>query len=280
MADVSRLGPKIDARPLFERDRAVLLQLLRDLRPDDWSRPTPAAPWTVQDVVAHLLGDDVSRLSRSRDRHAGSGPEPGQSLGVFLDGFNQQWVDAASRISPRVLLSLLEITTAENLEFWRNADLDAIGEPVSWAGPGSAPVWLDCARDFTEYWVHQQQIREATGRTTHGDPPTLRAVIDTFLRAVPHTLEQAQVTSDTAGSLSVIVPSPGAGTWTWRLTAGSWRWAPPSEDVATTVAMDAGTLWRLCVRMIEPAEALDRSVVRGDQQLAHAVLQIVAIVRS
>jgi hypothetical protein len=83
-----------------------------------------------------------------------------------------------------------------------------------------------------------------------------------------------------ADGLSVIVPSAGGGTWTWRRTATTWRWGPTSEDVATMVTIDAGTLWRLCVRMTEPPEALDRSVVRGDPQLAHALLQIVAIVRS
>jgi len=35
---------------------------------------------------------------------------------------------------------------------------------VSWAGPEPAPVWLDAARDFSEYWTHQQQICDATGQ--------------------------------------------------------------------------------------------------------------------
>lgn len=25
-------------------------------------------------------------------------------------------------------------------------------------------MWLDAAREYTEFWVHQQQIRDATGR--------------------------------------------------------------------------------------------------------------------
>jgi hypothetical protein len=58
---------------------------------------------------------------------------------------------------------------------WRDLDLDALGEPVSWAGPDPAPLWLDCARDFTEYWVHQQQIRDATGRPDTGGPPMVQS---------------------------------------------------------------------------------------------------------
>ena len=53
------------------------------------------------------------------------------------------------------------------------------------AGPDPAPVWLDCARDFPEYWVHQQQIRAATGRTGNDDPKVVHAVLDTFLRTEP-----------------------------------------------------------------------------------------------
>ena len=36
---------------------------------------------------------------------------------------------------------------------------------MDWAtGRDPAPVWLDVAREYRERFVHQQQIREATGR--------------------------------------------------------------------------------------------------------------------
>ncbi|GAA4879525.1 maleylpyruvate isomerase N-terminal domain-containing protein [Actinomycetospora straminea] len=75
-------GPAIDARPALRRDRARFLELLRVLTPDDWHRPTVCGPWLVRDVVAHVLGDDLSRLSRSRDRYdrSGGGPSGGSSL--------------------------------------------------------------------------------------------------------------------------------------------------------------------------------------------------------
>ncbi|MGH3585125.1 MAG: maleylpyruvate isomerase N-terminal domain-containing protein [Pseudonocardia sp.] len=55
MEALGQFGRRIDARDVFGRDRDVLLQLLRDLSPDEWERPTAAAPWVVRDVVAHLV---------------------------------------------------------------------------------------------------------------------------------------------------------------------------------------------------------------------------------
>ena len=103
-------GARIDVRDLFEQDRSSLLGLLRGLDPPDWSRPSAAAPWTVHDVVAHLLGDDLGRLARSRDDHEVGSPAPGESFPTFIHRLNDEWVRAAQRISPRLLIDLLEAT--------------------------------------------------------------------------------------------------------------------------------------------------------------------------
>ena len=140
----------IDTRPELARVRRVLSVLLTELSAADWQQPTACAPWLVRDVVAHIMGDDLARLSRSRDGHPSPGRAAGETLPVFLHRHNQQWVDAAGRISTVLLRDLLEAVTPQVLAFWRGADLDALGEAVSWASPGPAPVWLDCARDFTD----------------------------------------------------------------------------------------------------------------------------------
>jgi hypothetical protein len=46
---------------------AELLRLLHSLAPADWTRPTVAAPWTVHDLVAHLLDTSIRRLAFQRD---------------------------------------------------------------------------------------------------------------------------------------------------------------------------------------------------------------------
>src|SRR5260370_40370159 len=52
---------------LFPVERQHLLQLLAQLREEEWHSPTVCAGWTVKDIALHLLGDDIGRLSRDRD---------------------------------------------------------------------------------------------------------------------------------------------------------------------------------------------------------------------
>ena len=125
-------GARIDARELMEQDRIELLRLLGELTPQEWERPTAAAPWVVRDLVAHLLGDDLGRLARSRDGHRVGAPAPDEEFAAFIHRLNDEWVRAAARFSPQLLIDMLHATSPQVVAFWRHADLDATGEPVSW----------------------------------------------------------------------------------------------------------------------------------------------------
>ena len=101
MDPAAGFGTRIDARDAFATDRAALLRLLHELSPHDWERPTAAAPWTVRDVVAHLIGDDLGRLSRMRDGHRVGGPAPGEGFAAFIHRINDEWAGGSARIRPR-----------------------------------------------------------------------------------------------------------------------------------------------------------------------------------
>ncbi len=66
-----------DFPALLRLERARLLELCRALGPDEWHRPTICPGWTVADIVAHLVGDDLGYLSWIRDGHRGANPPPG-----------------------------------------------------------------------------------------------------------------------------------------------------------------------------------------------------------
>jgi uncharacterized protein (TIGR03083 family) len=270
-----------DPRPLFWRARSGLLALLDSLTPSDWRAPTVADPWLVRDLVSHLLGDDLARLSRSRDAYSPGRPPGDETLATFLNRHNAEWVDATQRLSPRVLTELLTTTSAQIRAFWESTDLSATGEPVSWAGPDPAPVWLDCARDFTEDWVHQQQIREALDHPLT-DPAALGAVVDTFMHAIPKTLHDHTADRDDGITFDIrLHDQTGDSTtlWTWLHNGGTWIPSTASSSPAATLSCDADTWWRLCVRMITPHQAGARSKLDGDPELLDAALQTIAIIR-
>jgi uncharacterized protein (TIGR03083 family) len=165
MITVAQLGLPVDLRPLMARERAALIDLLAELRPDEWTAPTACPGWTVRDVAAHLLHDDLRRLSHMRDGHDGGPRRRGEeTLAAFINRTNEQWVAAASFLSPGLLVELLTFTAGSVQTMWAEAHLDAPSIGVSWAGVDPAPVWLDAAREYTEAWTHRQQIRDATGR--------------------------------------------------------------------------------------------------------------------
>jgi len=278
MTDISWLGPAIDVRPLFAEQHAAFIDLLRQLAADEWLTPTICPGWTVKDIAAHVLGDHVGRLSMHRDgdHFRVLHPRGDEPFTVYLDRVNEEWVDAARRISPPLLIDLLSTVGEQIVRFWPTVDLYALDAHVRWAGPEPLPLWLDAARDFSEYWTHHQQICDATGRTGLTDPEYAGPVLDTFLRALPHTLRD--VTAPEGTAIEVIVTGPGGGTWT--CVRGSERWQLRHQPVpapAARIVMSAETTWRLCTRGITPEQASVRADVQGDQHLATAALQIVSI---
>ncbi|HEY8472600.1 MAG TPA: maleylpyruvate isomerase family mycothiol-dependent enzyme [Natronosporangium sp.] len=277
MTDTSWLGPAIDVRPVLAEQQAAFIDLLQQLAPAEWAGPTVCPGWSVKDVAAHVLGDYVGRLSIHRDRYQVLRPRAGEPFPGFLDRINEEWVVAARRLSPPLLIELLSATGDQVVRFWQTQDLDAIGGSVYWAGPERHPYWLDAAREYTEYWTHQQQIRDATGRAGFTEPRYLGPVIDTFLRALPHTLREVAVPPDT--TFQVTVTGPGGGDWT--CTRGSDRWwlrRQPHPAPTATLELDTDTAWRLCTRGITPEQAASRARIHGDRRLTTAALDIVSII--
>ncbi|NJL95360.1 MAG: hypothetical protein HC915_17385 [Anaerolineae bacterium] len=118
--------------------RKELIKVLRDLREPEWRYPTACAGWTVKDVALHLLGDDIGLLSRRRDgfSHTQTDFEHFEELVAFINLQNDIWLRAARRISPELLLNLLD--NAARLEpqvlrdHWAGrGDLDKVLKSVS-----------------------------------------------------------------------------------------------------------------------------------------------------
>ncbi len=276
-AGLSRIGPPIDVRPLFAPEQAALMTTLRGLAPADW-RAEAVPGWTVRDLAAHLLGDFYGRLSRDRDDHqAGPAPMAGEPLEAFIHRINQEWVEAHRRVSPALLTDALDRAGTHLARHFAGVDLDAPSLGVSWAGVDPAPMWLDCARDLTEFWTHRQQIRHAAGQETDTDPQLLGMVLDTFMRALPHTLRH--VGAPTGTQIQVGVEGPAGGTWTVTSGDGHWSLAlPTSAGPAARVVLDAEAAWRLCTRSITPGTAIATARIDGDRHLAEAACQIVSII--
>ena len=142
-----------------------------------------------------------------------------------------------------------------------------------------APAWLDVAREYTEYWVHQQQVRDAVGRPGADDEHLTAAVTDTFLRAVPHALRH--LSRDPGTCVQIQVTGPGGGNWTIQRRAATWAVGrgSPTQPAAVLVEVSSEGLWRVATRGITLEAARDQVTISGDQELGLAALSLVAIIR-
>ena len=127
----------IETLHLFPVLDQQLTALLRALAPAAWQRPALARQWTVKDVAAHLLGGNLRTLSKLRDGHFDEAPDDPNYAGVvgFLNRLNADWVRAARRLSPAVLIELLAQLGAEYTAFLHTLDPWAPAAfAVGWAG--------------------------------------------------------------------------------------------------------------------------------------------------
>lgn len=264
---------------LFPELRQHLLSLLSGLSERDWQRPTSAGKWNVKDVALHLLGGDIGNLSRRRDKHSSFGPASleWKDLVAFINSINESWVVAAQRISPRLLCDLLAHVGPQIEEYFQSLDPFELGDAVSWAGPNPAPQWLDVAREYTERWHHQQQIRDATGKPGLYEPRLFSPVLDTFVRALPYTFRNVDAAEGTF--VQVSIAGPGGGDWAIRKCAANWELLEgKAPEAAVEVTLLSEYAWRIFTKGIRGAEALRRARIRGDNRLGTKVIEMVSVI--
>jgi uncharacterized protein (TIGR03083 family) len=322
----------IHTNHLFRPLAGKLIALLRWLPPDSWDRPTCYPNWTVHDIAAHLLQTGVSRLSRQRDgypppesvpnRHFSNGPSRGttpsggagarhrepngfDSISNHIDRSNTEWTNLLAGVSPAVITELLTVSEMALARFL--AGLAKEGEapiPVAWAGESESQIWFDTAREFTERWHHQQQIREAVGAPPLTQPRFLRPVLRTLIRGVPFWYRD--IPASTGETVLIKITGASGGSWTlcrdqenWCLRdgepdercqtdardAGEPTAARTSADATTpgattaaaTVSMSEDTAWRFLTRTISAEIAEPRIDFGGNDELSRPFLKVLAI---
>jgi uncharacterized protein (TIGR03083 family) len=186
-------------------ERAALIDLLKGLGAAQWDAQTECPTYTVNGIATHVLGDDLSLLSRQRDSARSglavlAGEMPGADIRVLLDTFNDRWVASARFLSHRLLVELLQLAGEWSAAYYEQVDPNSAGERVAFfGGEGrSSPYWQVIAREYIERWVHHSQIRRAVGLPSLAEP--------TFL--VPGMYILAAVRAEEAG-----IPSESGGEW-------------------------------------------------------------------
>jgi hypothetical protein len=270
----------IDTRHLFKPLQEKLLELLKSLNQEDWNKQTVAKQWKVKDVASHILDGQLRTLSIQRDGFFGEqAPEIKEynDLIRWLNQLNHDWVSASKRLSPQVIVLLLESIGDLVSEYYQSLDPwnEAIF-PVAWAGESTSFNWLHVAREYTEYWHHQQQIRDVVGKEGIMTKEFFNPVINTFFQALPHTFSDVEAEEGTV--VETKITSAAGGTWFLAKFQNLWELRSTCEsEPSASVTIPIELSWILFSKSIRPAEILSQIKIKGDKKLANKVLELVAV---
>jgi hypothetical protein len=253
----------------------------------------------VKDIAAHVVADDLGAVSSGRDgwRAGWIDAASFEELVAAINARNEAWVASMRPFSPGVVTELLRFSGPPAFATYRARDLEAMGPPVDWAGPGPQPMWLHIAREYTERWLHSRQIYDAVAAVRGVEPAPeslerrlMHPVLDTFARSLP----RAYAATDAAEGTHVRVVVKGEAGCAWSVVRGgkpearsrkpdgdgNGRWAL-MDDVRTrpaaTVTLDQDTAWRMFTRGLPPEVVRSRASIDGDMGLGEVALSAVAI---
>lgn len=273
--------PRIETLDLLRETNEALVDLLESLGDQEWLKPTIHKDRSVKDLAAHLLDGSLRRLAVQRDGFVGEKP-PGTSfpeLVAFIQRLNREWIVAARRLSPQMLVRMIREADEELLALLASKD-PASPAPfaVAWAGENESEHWFDVAREYTEKWHHQQQIRDAVGKPDLATRRHLHPVIATFVRAMPHAYRDVHAPDGTHVQLSV----GGDASSVWCITRSDpeSKWileAKVVADPACEVVLDGDVAWRLWTKGLPASDAPSRIAIHGDAELAAPLLSMTCI---
>jgi hypothetical protein len=188
------------------------------------------------------------------------------------------WVEASREIPPYLIPDLLRASGERLDRSLDEFDMGGPGVPVAWTGSGLSPVWLDVAREYTERWVHQQQIRDAVGRDGLKERHWMYPVFRTFLLAMPRAYEDT--TAPVGTTVTIVVDGPAGGTWHMKRDDVRWRMVKQTTSADGVVRIPQEVAWRLFVRMLQPEEAMVSIERSGPPEMTEPACRAVALMTS
>ena len=222
----------------------------------------------------------MGQLSGLRDRHDTSvgGSDRWEELVEQVDRQNEDWVAAARLVSPGLLIDLLKLTGDQVSRYFATLDPYSTGPVVSWAGPNPAPMWLHIAREYTERWHHQQQIREAVGVPLLTERRMFHPVLATFVHALPRTYRNVPAEEGQTIRMKIMGDAGGV----WSLVRGPNGWSLSTNDRGTEptsqISISQEDVWRLFTKTSTIEAVRPRVHLAGNRDMGMKALETVSMI--
>ncbi len=273
----------IDTIELFPELTEKLIELLKSIKDVDWNKPSPIKGRTIHDLAAHLIDGSLRRLSFQRDGHSSSKIKVKlnsyNDLINYIQDLNRTWMDTTERLSPRILIDLLGYSEKELYNFFKTLrPKDKAIFSVQWAGEEESENWFDIAREYTEKWHHQMQIRMALGQPLLMDIKYIEPLYDTFMHGLPHLYRDM---TDYPIGETIIISIMGKLNKSWYLIKNPDKWefcTKMDSRPNTEVEISEDDAWVLFTNTDREKEKYKSKLrIKGDSRLGSKIIDFVAV---
>jgi uncharacterized protein (TIGR03083 family) len=234
-----------------------------------WKSPTDLPGWSVQDILAHVIGTE-----RHLQRLPPADPQPGLAPSHVRNPMGElnEGEVAARRSRPGAEV----LAEWDELRALRQATLDAAESDYfaqtmqTPTGPGTMADFL--AVRILDCWVHEQDVRRALESPGNLDTPGAEHTVDRLLRALPMVVGKRAACPEGA-AIVVELTGPIVRNVVCEVTGGRAGFVDtPSSPPQATIATDSECFVLLTTGRRTADQVADRLTSTGDGDLAARVV--------
>ena len=270
MSDQQRLLGLLD---IFESTLADFTALVLDLDADEWEAPTDLDGWTVHDLVSHTA--HLEAVTAGAPEETEPVPEGLSHVTSLTGSYTEQGVLARRQRSREDLVTEIETSARRRVAETRShPPADGGARPPR--TPGDAPwSWATLLSNRPlDVWMHEQDIRRATGRPGNLHSVGARHAVEVFggglgfvlgkrVGADPGRTAAVELT-DTPARFVVTIGTDGRGT-------------ASDEDVPPDATLRMGTESFVVLSGGRRPAASQDVTIDGDQELGGRFLAALAV---
>ncbi len=274
---------QIETLHLFPKLTEEFLRLLREIEPSGWLKPSPIKGRTIKDLVSHVINGSLRNISMQRDNFMDNSNVPTiksyDDLVNHIQKMNTDWMNVSRRLSPKILIYLLEYSDKEFYEFLKskNPNEKALFS-VAWAGETESENWFDIAREYTEKWHHQMQIRLALDKSILLDTEYTEPLYDTFMLALPHLYREFN-NFENGTKIKISMTGKLNKSWIIEWQTDKWIFTDSNKsDIYTSVEIPDDIAWIIFTNTDRKKEKYKTKIkISGDKSVGLRLLDLVTV---
>ncbi len=256
---------------LLDEAWTSISELCADFDEATWDLPTDLPGWSVKDNLSHIVGTErTMRGEATPDVDVSDAPHVRNPVGTM----NEAWIESLRSHPGAEVLAEFDGLRVERIAELRALPPERFDEE-GWTPAGQAPYREFLRIRAFDSWMHEQDIRRATGRPGHLAGPVADHALDRCALAMGFVVGKRAAAPD--GSSVVFDLTGDAGRSIAVVVEGRARVVGPDEiPVSPTVRIttDVETFCCLGGGRRDPAAALAAGdvVIDGDRDLGEAVV--------